>query len=958
MAVLTPQHSSRRSPPARRTVTPTTPARRAFPGRPPKSHRWRKIVIRILLACVLVGSIGAIAFVAWVSQDLPDPNNINSRIVAQSTKIYARDGSTLLYEIHGDQRRTVVQLSDISPFVKQATLSIEDKDFYKHSGISIRGVLRAIFIDIMSGSKSQGGSTITQQLVKNSILTNEKSFVRKAKEVILSYQIEQRFTKDQILKLYFNEIPYGSSNYGIEAAAQAYFGKHAKDLDLAQSALLAAVVQRPSYYSPTGIHRQALVTRQHVVLAEMVKNGYITQAQADEAKAIDILKEVSPYRDPITAPHFVFTVRDQLVQKYGEALVERGGLRVVTTLDPKLQKIAEEEVAAGATKNEKKYKADNAALVAVDPKTGQVLALVGSRDFFDTAHDGNFNVATAVRNPGSSFKPIVYLTAFTKGYSPNTLLFDLKTNFGPDGSGKDFVPNNYDFKEHGPLTMRQTLAGSLNIPAVKTLYLAGIPSTLDLADKLGYTTIDRTKVGLALAIGGGGVKLVEHVGAFATLANDGVENPETFILRVEDGSGKVLEKFTAKPNRVVESEPVRQLEDIMTDNNARAYVFGSRSPLILTNGRTVAAKTGTTNDNRDGWTMGFTPSLAAGVWVGNNNYSPMKAGSDGVVVAAPIWHNFMERALQGTPVDKFPKPKPITSTKPVLQGKLPGDVPISVDSVTGKQIPDSCLAAWPPQFVQQARIKDVHTILYYVNKDDPSGTPPADPTQEPMYTRWEAPVQAWAKKNGYVATNPGYEGCGLRTGSGVGPSVSFLAPVANATVATPSLSTSVSASSPNGVASVQYFLDGAAVAIATTDPYAATIDLSAATSGFHSLQATVTDAAGATASATTQFNLLPGGVPTAYFVSPTAQEKIPSSSFPRAVNVVAYDPDGVSMVTLLTKNADGSTTVLDSIDNPSGQNITFSWATTSPGQYQLIATSKSKHGRLTTSDAVSVTVVN
>lgn len=957
MSVITPHHSPGRSSASRRVVRDSPVPRRQFPGRPKDSHRWRQRWLHAGALAVLAGVIAVVGFAAWVSQDLPDPNKINSRNVAQSTQIYARDGSTLLYEVHGDQRRTVVELADISQFAKQATLSIEDKDFYKHRGISFRGLLRAIFVDILSGKKTQGGSTITQQLVKNSILTREKSFIRKAKEIILSYQIEQRFTKDQILKLYFNEIPYGSSNYGIEAASQAYFGKHAKDLDLAESALLAAMVQAPTFYSPNGLHRQELVARQHLVLSEMVRGGAITQDQADAAKAVDILRRVSPTRDPITAPHFVFTVRDQLVQKYGEALVERGGLRVVTTLDPKIQKIAEEEVAAGAAKNTKKYRANNAALVAVDPKTGQVLAMVGSKDFFDTANDGNFNVATAVRNPGSSFKPIVYLTAFTKGYSPNTLLFDLKTNFGPDGSGKDFAPNNYDFKEHGPLPMRRTLAGSLNIPAVKTLYLAGIPSTVDLAGRLGYTTIDRDKVGLALAIGGGGVKLIEHVGAFATLANEGVRNPNTMLLRVEDQAGKVLEQYKPGPTKVVDVEPVRQLVDVMTDNNARAFIFGSKSLLILSN-RVVAAKTGTTNDNRDGWTMGFTPSLAAGVWVGNNDYSPMRAGSDGVVVAAPIWHNFMERALQGTPVEKFKKPKPITATQPVLQGKLPGEVPISVDAETGKQIPDSCLATWPPQFVKQVIVKEVHTILYYVNKDAPSDPAPSDPTADPMFSRWEKPVQEWARKNGYVATSPGWEDCSLRSGSVVRLSVSFLAPTANATVADTSMAASVVVSSPNGEASVRYLLDGAAVGEPVSSPYTTTIDLSAVASGFHTLQAVVTDTGGGSASASARFNLLPGGVPTVYFVSPTAQEKISTANFPRAVSLVAYDPDGVSNVTLFTKNADGSTTVLDTIDNPASQNLVFSWPTTSPGQYQLVATSKGKHRRVTTSDVLPVTVVN
>lgn len=915
--------------------------------------------MRLIVVVVLLGVFGTVGAIAWVSQDLPDPNKLNTRVVAQSTKIYARDGTTLLYNIHGDQRRTLIALNDVSPFIKQATLSIEDKNFYKHRGVSLRGILRAIFVDLLSGKKAQGGSTITQQLVKNSILTRDKSYVRKAKEIILAYQMEQRFSKDQILKLYFNEIPYGSSAYGVEAAAETYFNKHAKDLDLAESALLAAMVQAPSYYSPNGLHRQELISRQRLVLGEMIKDGYIDQGQADEARAVDVLKRVSPHRDRIIAPHFVFTIRDQLAQKYGDALVEQGGLRVVTTLDPKLQTIAEEEISAGAEKNEKKHRADNAALVAIDPRTGQVLALVGSRDFFDTEHDGNFNVATAVRNPGSSFKPVVYLTAFTRGYSPDTLLFDLKTNFGPDGSGKDFVPNNYDFKEHGPLKMRQTLAGSLNIPAVKTLYLAGIDNVVDLADRLGYTTINRRQVGLALAIGGGGVKLLEHVSGFATLANDGVRNPVSLLLRVEDKNGRVLEQYKQQSSRVVSADNVHQLESVMSDNTARAFIFGSKNSLTL-GGRAVAAKTGTTNDNRDGWTLGFTPSLAAGVWVGNNDYSPMKPGSDGVIVAAPIWRAFMERSLKGKPVENFPKPPKNSSAKPTLLGRLPSDVPVSVDSQTGKQIPDSCLADWPAQFVSRKLIKEVHDILYYVNTDDPNGPPPTDPSADPMFSRWEKPVQEWAKKNGFIAASPGFENCSLRAGgSGATVAISLTSPSPESTITTTSLPVAVTASSSSAVSSVEYAVDGTVLATSASDPFSTTLDLSALENGFHTLRATATDSTGSAASAEVRFNLLVGGsaVPTVYFLSPAPHETVSAGDFPRAVRLAIFDPGGVANVTLSLRQADGSTTVLDSQDNPASSAVTLSWPTTGAGQYELSATIKSKKsGRLTKSDLLPVIV--
>lgn len=950
MPVAPPKHRLRGSSPYSRTTLVSRP----FPGRRgPGDHWWRGRLLRLGALVVLVGTIVLVGAVAWVSQDLPDPNNLNSRVVAQSTKIYARDGKTILYDIHGDQRRTVIELKDINPFVVQATLSVEDKDFYKHGGVSIRGILRSIFVDITHGSKAQGGSTITQQLVKNSILTSEKSYTRKLKELILAYQIEKRFTKDQILKMYFNQIPYGSSAYGVEAAAQTYFGIHAKDLDLAQSALLAALVQAPTHYSPSGNHRDELLQRQQYVLGLMVENKYITKAQADAAKAEDVLAKVVPYRDRVIAPHFVFYVRDALVQKYGELMVEQGGLRVVTTLDAKLQTIAEEEVKKGADRNEK-YNASNAALVAIDPKTGQVLAMVGSRDYFDQQHDGNFNVATAVRNPGSSFKPVVYLTAFTEGYTPDTVLFDLKTNFGPDGSGKDFVPNNYDLKEHGPLKMRQTLAGSLNIAAVKTLYLAGIDNVINLADSLGYTTIDRTKVGLALAIGGGGVRLIEHVSAFSVFANDGVRNPPVSVLRVEDKNGRVLEQYEKKEKRVVDQDNVRQLVSILSDNNARAFVFGPRSPLILTN-RPVAAKTGTTNDFKDGWTVGFTPSLAAGVWVGRNDNGSLRSGSDGVVVAAPIWHAFMERALQGKPVDNFPKPPPNAATKPILQGKLQSETPMNVDTVTGGQIPDACLAAWPKNTIKQVFVKEVHDILYYVDRSNPTGPAPTNPSSDPMFSRWEGPVQAWAKKNGYVAKAPPIASCN-QTGIASG-TVTISQPAAESTVSGPAMSVTVDTSNIPNVASVQYALDGAVVTTVSDAPFSTTIDVSKIGNGFHTLRAIATNSSGQSTDAEVTVNILSdASKATLYFVSPTPKSVVSRDAFPRTVRVYAYAPSGILNITLSIKNPDGTAAVVDSIDNPDASTVSLSWSTTPPGAYQLFFTVKDKKGVTAQSDLLPVSV--
>ncbi|MBI2985034.1 MAG: transglycosylase domain-containing protein [Candidatus Kerfeldbacteria bacterium] len=911
----------------------------------------------MLLSVIIAGLLGIITtvgVVAWVSQDLPDPNRLNARSVAQSTKIYARDGTTLLYEIHGEQRRTLVELSGIGQYTKQATLSIEDKDFYRHRGVSLRGILRALFVDITSGRKAQGGSTITQQLVKNSILTREKTLTRKVKEVILAYQIERRFTKDQILKLYFNEIPYGSSAYGIEAAAQTYFNKHAQDLDLAESAMLSAMVRAPTYYSPTGNHPDELVARWRYVLDAMARAGAVTKDQAAEAKNVDILRRVSPTRDRVLAPHFVFYVRDILEQKYGTATVERAGLRVVTTLDPELQRIAEEEVAAGAERNEARYRATNAALVAIEPSSGQVMAMVGSRNFFDLERDGNFNVATALRNPGSSFKPVVYMTAFLKGYTPETTLFDLKTNFGPDGSGRDFSPNNYDGKEHGPLTMRQTLAGSLNIPAVKTLYLAGIPATVDVANKLGYTTFDPQRLGLALAIGGGAVRLLEHAAAFAVLANDGVRNPTTPLLRIEDARGKILELYQHKDVRVLPEQPVRQVVSIMSDNAARSFIFGSRSPLILPD-RPVATKTGTTNDFRDAWTVGFAPQLAAGVWVGNNNNEPMRSGSDGVIVAAPIWHEFMRRALAGDPVTPFPRPRPSDANKPVLRGQLATEVPIVIDTVTGRQIPPECLDRWPREFTRHRFVREVHTILHYLNRDDPRGPAPADPTRDSMYRRWEEPVRTWAERNRYVVTAPPLERCTLRV-SNSQTSIAISSPESNETVTHAKLAVKVTVRSNTAVEAVKYYLDDELLMTSTKAPYGVTLDLSGVANGFRALRAELV-AEDRTVSASVSINVLSNqSVAALYFVDPAPQVVVRVADFPRQVRVFAYDPAGIDRLTLYLRRPDGVATELDSVSLPAGANHVLSWPTTEPGSYSLYLTVKSKSGQVTQSDLLPVSV--
>lgn len=817
-------------------------------------HRILRIAVPVIVIGLLIGGIGLVGMFAWFSRDLPNPDRVIDRSLAQSTKIYARDGTTLLYEVHGEEKRTVINLEDIPEYAKWATISIEDRNFYTHKGFSLTGIVKAMCHEVVGNlgglCPQRGGSTITQQFVKNAILTDERSITRKMRELILAYQIERKYSKDQILKLYFNEIPYGSSAYGIEAASQTYFNTSAKDLTVAEAALLAALPQAPSYYYN---NQEEWFGRQKYVLKLLLDEGHITKEQYDNAlnEKITILA----HRDSITAPHFVFYVREYLASRYGEKVVEQGGLRVTTTLDPEKQRIAEEAVKNGAERNVK-YKASNAAMVALDTKTGQILAMVGSKNFFDESIDGNVNVTTRPRQPGSSFKPIVYATAFKKGYTPDTLLFDLNMKFKTDT--KDYEPKNYDLKEHGPLTMRQALAGSLNIPAVQTLYLVGVESALDTAHDLGYTTLtDPSRYGLALVLGGGEVKLLEHTSAFATFAREGLRHPTTPILKIEDKDGKLLDEFHENEIRALDQQVSQQINDILTDNNARSFIFGSRNYLTLPD-RPVAAKTGTTNDYRDAWTVGYTPSIAAGVWVGNNDNSEMSRGADGSVVAAPIWNEFMKKVLTGTPVEIFHKPKPENVTKPILKGEIESDEIIKVDKVTGKRIPSTCLDTYPADFITEKTYKNVHSILYYVDKNNPRGPVPEHPEKDPQFTNFEEPVARWAKEHGYITALPSDESCTLRAPENQ-PQVTLISPTVGTTVATPSLTVAISFEGKATFKRVEYLIDGVKVGESTslTDEIA----LGDLSPGFHTLTVTVSDTVENQGTASSDFNYLPAPEP-------------------------------------------------------------------------------------------------
>lgn len=730
----------KRRPPRKSSPKRPTSKRKHFFRLPSLSFLFSGRLFRKLITFAVVGAIIGAAlltiYIAILSRNLPEPGRLIERAVPISTKIYDREGKILLYDIHGDIKRTPTSLDKISSFAKWAAIVAEDKNFYTHEGFRLKSIIRAMLANLTSFGKVQGGSTITQQFIKNAVLTNEKTVTRKLKELVLAYRIEKRFSKDEILSMYFNEIPYGSTIYGIEAAAQSFFKKSAADLDIAESALLAALPKSPTRLSPYGNHTDELVTRAQYIIRQMQENQYITAEAAEAALKIALLTKVKPREENILAPHFVLYVRELLVEKFGEEFVERGGLKVTTTLDWNLQQIGEEEIRKGAERNEKEYKGNNAALVAQDPKTGQILAMVGSRNYFEEKIDGNVNVALRARQPGSSFKPVVYAAAFEKGFTPDTPLWDVVTTFKTEP--KDYTPHNYDGKEHGRLSMRQALAGSLNIPAVKTIYLTGIDRVLNLAQKLGYTTLqDRSRFGLSLVLGGGEVKLMEHVGAFATFANQGTKFSQSVILRIEDASGRVLEEWkSSSGTKALDPAVVSELTSVMSDNAARAYTFGANSPLILKD-RPVAAKTGTTNDWRDGWTLGFTPSLAAGVWAGNNDNSAMKRGADGVLVAAPIWNAFMSRALKGRPTEQFTAPVSRPVSNPLLRGQGIGTVTVKVNKFNGKIANEYT----PPELVEERTyVLLPHSELYYLNRNDLSAPTPSNPSADPNFVNWEAAV--------------------------------------------------------------------------------------------------------------------------------------------------------------------------------------------------------------------------
>lgn len=664
----------------------------------------------------VIGSIliifGAIALWA-MTLEIPPLDSADNLQVTESTKIYDRTGKVVLFDLHRNFRRTIVPAEEMSPFLRQAAVAIEDENFYSHNGIQITSIIRAVFANILNLGYSQGGSTITQQVIKNALLTREKTITRKVKEWVLALKLEKIMSKEDILTLYLNTSPYGGSVYGVEEASRVFFSKDAKDLDLAESAYIAALPQAPTYYSPFGSHRKELDARKNLVLKQMLKNGFIDEKQYEESKSKVVVFSTQE-NSSIKAPHFVMEVREQLAEAFGEDTIEEGGLKVITSLDYELQQKAEEIVKKWAPINEQKYKASNAAILSIDPNTGEIITMVGSRDYFDKKIDGNYNVVTALRQPGSTFKPIVYAAAFNRGYEPETVVFDVPTEFStscdtnPDSC---YSPENYDGKFRGPMSLRSALAQSINIPAVKMLYLVGMNNAIELAKSLGITTLtDPSRYGLSLVLGGGEVKMTDLVGAYGTFATGGEKTDLVSILKIEDKSGKVLKESKPELKRILPEETANKINSILSDNVARTPSYGANSPLNFP-GRSVAVKTGTTNDYRDAWILGYTPKVVVGAWAGNNDNSSMEKQVAGFIVA-PMWNEFMQEVLKKYPEEAFNQYTPASKdTKPIIIGDW---------QKTGE-----------------------HSILFSVNKDDPLGPVPSNPRRDPQFILWEKGVQEW-----------------------------------------------------------------------------------------------------------------------------------------------------------------------------------------------------------------------
>jgi len=716
-------------------------------------HHFSTIII---LSFVGLGFLLFGILLFWLGTlELPNLDTFDQRKVAESTKIYDRTGEIVLYDIHEDITRTIVAGDEISVHAKNAIVAIEDDQFYQHNGVDVRATFRGILYTILGkvGLRSggtQGGSTITQQVVKNTLLTSERQISRKIKEWFLAPRLEKKLTKDEILAQYLNVAPYGGTIYGIEEAAQSFFSKSALDVTVAESAYLAALPNAPTFFSPYGQNTDRLEDRKNLVLRKMFDLGFIDEEVYNEARREEVV--FRPQKENSSkALHFVQYVRSYLEQKYGGDVVENGGLKIITTLDYELQQFAEDTVRENSIINEEQWGAKNQGVVVIDPKTGQLLTMVGSRDYFDTENEGNFNVTLANRQPGSSFKPFIYLTAMEEGYTDETVLFDVRTQFSAScdafnmtSENNCYSPQNYDGKFQGPINLRDALAQSRNIPAVKLLYLAGLEDSLKTAKNMGITTLDRNanRYGLTLVLGGGEVSLFDMTSAYGVFATGGVRNDPVTILSVEDKNGDILEEFTSRPRQVIDRNAAAIVNSILSDNEARTPLFGAQSFMYFGENYDVAAKTGTTNNNKDAWLVGYSPTAVVGVWTGNNDNTPMRRGSS---ISGNTWRSVMNEALRKQSREYFAEPisDPNTLLKPILRNIWQGGDALPIDSISGGLATELT----PQETLDHIIIGIPHSVLHWVDKNDPRGPIPENPENDSQYENWESVVYQWLQNN-------------------------------------------------------------------------------------------------------------------------------------------------------------------------------------------------------------------
>lgn len=686
----------------------------------------------------LIGLVGAVLLTIflfiWFSRDLPQPGKLAEAALGNSTRIYDRKGK-ILYSVEQNEVRNYVKLSEIPKTIREATISTEDKDFYKNQGFSVTGVIRGLIIDPILRQRITGGSTITQQLIKNVLLTSERTLPRKIKELVLAVQVDKIYSKDQILEMYLNNVSFGGTAIGVDAAADTYFGKSIKDLDLAQSAFLAGLPQAPSYYSPLSGNKY-YIDRTVYVLGQMLRQKYITKAEGDKAMVEVKNFKFTQRNTAIKAPHFVMYIKQQIAEKYGDSAVDAGGLQITTSLDYDIQKKAE-EIVKSEVENLKGYRVGNGSAIVMDPKTGEILAMVGSKDYFDEKSEGNFNASLSRRQPGSSLKPVMYAAALEKGYTAATLIMDVKTDFPTQTTGM-YTPVNYDGKFRGPVQLRFALGNSLNIPAVKMLARVGIKDTMEKGYEMGIKNWEPTQknlsnVGLSLVLGGREASLLEEVTAYSVLANKGIRQDPVSLLEVKDIKGKTLfkQKKVAGP-KVLSEEAAFIISHILLDNNARKDVFGSSSYLNIS-GKTVSVKTGTTDSKRDNWTVGYTPSFVVGVWVGNNDNSPMNPViASGVTGASPIWNKIMSYVLKGK-ADAAPN-------------KPANVIAMQVDAFAGGTPVDG-LATRSEYFIKGTEPTGESSV--YKEKDDKRYIVirESDPVSTDGVNRWQQAIDAWIEQN-------------------------------------------------------------------------------------------------------------------------------------------------------------------------------------------------------------------